>query len=154
MHSWARSSVQSWLLAPPDAAEGRMVIRLSSKSVGNFAWGWLSHGLGCQQIIKFISYYRWMSTESLPNFTKPAAKFWAEIPQDIRKKLLTNVWCAACHHEVTITNFTGVINSGDLLLVGKCAECHCDVARVVKGAWDKKFLKLRFHSLHTLPCAI
>ena len=74
-----------------------------------------------------------MSTESLPNFTKPAAKFWAEIPQDIRKKLLTNVWCAACHHEVTITNFTGVINSGDLLLVGKCAECHCDVARVVEG---------------------
>ena len=54
--------------------------------------------------------------------------------KDIRKKLLTNVWCAACHHEVTITNFTGVINSGDLLLVGKCAECHCDVARVVKGA--------------------
>jgi len=75
-----------------------------------------------------------MSTESLPNFTKPAAKFWAEIPQDIRKKLLTNVWCAACHHEVAITNFTGVMKGGNLLLVGKCAECHGDVARVVEGA--------------------
>jgi hypothetical protein len=48
--------------------------------------------------------------------------------------MLTNVWCAACHHEVTITNFTGVIKGGNLLLVGKCAECHGDVARVVESA--------------------
>jgi len=74
-----------------------------------------------------------MSTEPLSNFTEPAAKFWAEITPDIQKRLLTNVWCAACHHEVTITNFTGVIKGGNLLLVGKCAECHCDVARVVEG---------------------
>jgi len=75
-----------------------------------------------------------MRTESLPNPTQPAAKFWAEIPPDIRKKLLANVWCAACRNEVTITNFTGVMKGGNLLLVGKCAECHGDVARVVEGA--------------------
>jgi hypothetical protein len=75
-----------------------------------------------------------MSIESLPNFTEPAAKFWAGIAPDIRKKLLANVWCSACHHEVTITNFTGVIQGKNLLLVGNCAECHGDVARVVEGA--------------------
>jgi len=29
-----------------------------------------------------------MSTESLPNFTKPAAKFWAEIPQRHQEKVV------------------------------------------------------------------
>jgi hypothetical protein len=48
--------------------------------------------------------------------------------------LLANVWCGACRHEVTITNFTGAVKSGDLLLVGKCAECHGDVARVIESA--------------------
>jgi hypothetical protein len=36
---------------------------------------------------------------------------------------------------VTITNFSGTINRGDLLLVGKCAECHGDVARVIEGPY-------------------
>lgn len=31
----------------------------------------------------------------------------------------------------TITNFSGAVRSGDLLLVGKCAECHGDVARLI-----------------------
>jgi Zn finger protein HypA/HybF involved in hydrogenase expression len=48
--------------------------------------------------------------------------------------LLANVWCAQCRYEVTITNFSGSINSGNLLLVVKCAECHGDVARVIEGA--------------------
>ncbi|WP_267313382.1 hypothetical protein [Methylococcus geothermalis] len=39
-----------------------------------------------------------------------------------------------CHREVVIINFTGTIKSGNLLLVGKCAECHGDVARVIEGA--------------------
>ena len=34
----------------------------------------------------------------------------------------------------TITNFTGAIKGGELLLVGKCAERHSDVARVIEGA--------------------
>ena len=45
-----------------------------------------------------------------------------------------NVWCGHCGHETTITNFSGTIKGGDLLLVGKCAECHGDVARVIEGA--------------------
>ena len=64
-----------------------------------------------------------MAIESLPTFTKPA-----------RQRLLSNVWCGQCSHETTITNFTGTLKGGDLLLVGQCAECQGDVARVIEGS--------------------
>lgn len=73
-----------------------------------------------------------MTIESIPKFTAPAAKLYAAIPADVRKQLLSNVWCGTCRHEVTITNFSGVVRSGDLLLVGKCSECQGDVARVIE----------------------
>jgi len=59
-----------------------------------------------------------MSIESLPDFSPPARQRWESIPANIRQRLLANVWCAHCRHEVTITNFSGVIKGGDLLLVG------------------------------------
>lgn len=74
-----------------------------------------------------------MTIESLPTFTKPARQRWKSIPLDIRQRLLSNVWCAQCRHETTITDFSGAIKCGDLLLVGKCAECRSDVARVIEG---------------------
>lgn len=75
-----------------------------------------------------------MDVESLPDFTPPARQCWESIPAPIRQRLLANVWCVRCRHEVTITNFSGSIKGGDLLLVGKCAECHGDVARVIEGS--------------------
>ncbi len=75
-----------------------------------------------------------MTIESLPNFTKPARRRWESIPADIRQRLLSNVWCGQCGHETTITNFSGTIKGSDLLLVGKCAECHGDVTRVIEGS--------------------
>ena len=74
-----------------------------------------------------------MTVESLPDFTRPARQRWESIPADIRQRLLANVWCGRCRHEVTITYFSGTIKGGDLLLMGKCAECHSDVARVIEG---------------------
>ena len=74
-----------------------------------------------------------MTIEKLPEFTDPAKRLWAAIPAPTRKLLLSNVWCSACHHGVTITNFTGVVKAGDLLLVGKCAESQGDVARVIES---------------------
>ena len=74
-----------------------------------------------------------MSIESIPNFRKPALALWSRISPEHKKLLLANVWCGACRHGVTITNFTGAVKSGDLLLVGKCAECHGDVARVIES---------------------
>ena len=75
-----------------------------------------------------------MTIESLPTFTKPARQRWESIPADIRRRLLSNVWCGPCRHETTITDFSGSIKGGDLLLVGKCIECLGDVARVIEGA--------------------
>lgn len=75
-----------------------------------------------------------MTIESLPNFTRPARHSWESIPADIRQRLLANVWSGQCRHGVTITHFTGTINGGNLLLVGKCAKCHGDMARVIEGS--------------------
>ena len=74
-----------------------------------------------------------MPIESLPKFTAPAAKLWNAIPGHDRKKFLANVWCGKCGHGVPITNFTGAVKGGDLLLVGKCAVCHGDVARLIES---------------------
>lgn len=73
-----------------------------------------------------------MAIEKIPKFTAPAAKLWSTIPADTKRILLANVWCGKCRHEVTITNFSGAVRSGDLLLVGLCSECHDDVARVIE----------------------
>ena len=56
-----------------------------------------------------------MGVESLPDFTPPARQRWESIPAQIRQRLLANVWCGQCRHEVTITNFSGTIKGGDLL---------------------------------------
>ena len=75
-----------------------------------------------------------MTVEFLPKFTPPAARLWGQISIEHKRVLLANVWCSHCSHSVTIKNFTGVVKSGDLLLVGNCAECHGDVARLVESA--------------------
>jgi hypothetical protein len=75
-----------------------------------------------------------MAFQSLPHFTRLARQRWESISAEIRQRLLTNVWCGQCRHAVTITNFTGTVKDGDLLLVGKCAECHGEVARVIEEA--------------------
>lgn len=73
-----------------------------------------------------------MIVESLSEFTPHAAQLWAAISCDDRKKLLASVYCSKCGI-TTITNFSGVVRSGELLLVGKCAECRGDVARQVES---------------------
>lgn len=72
-----------------------------------------------------------MSCSSLPSVVTPARYRWESIPANIRQRLLANAWCGQCRNEVTITNFTGTLKGGNLLLVGRCAECHGDVARVI-----------------------
>jgi hypothetical protein len=75
-----------------------------------------------------------VGVESLPTFSKPARQRWESIPADIRQRLLSNVWCGQCRHETTITHFSGTIKGGNLLLVGQCAACHGDLARVIEGS--------------------
>jgi hypothetical protein len=73
-----------------------------------------------------------MNIESIASFTEPAAKLWAKIPAETKKLLLSNVWCSKCRDETTITNFTGAVKGGNLLLVGLCSVCRGDVARVIE----------------------
>lgn len=80
-----------------------------------------------------------MTLEPLPNFTAPAAELWSVIPPDTRNLLISNVWCGKCRRKVTITNYFGTVRGGNLLLVGRCAECHGDVARVVESGWMEAF---------------
>ncbi len=73
-----------------------------------------------------------MSVESLPKFTGPAARLWAKLPREMRKLYISNVWCKNCGSRVAITDFTGTVRDGNLLLVGLCIECHGDVATVIE----------------------
>lgn len=72
--------------------------------------------------------------ESLPTFTKPARQRWESIPAYVRQRLLSNVWCGHCGHEVAITDISGTTKGRDLLFVGRCADCRSEVARVIEGA--------------------
>lgn len=72
------------------------------------------------------------AVESLPNFTRPARQRWEAIPAHIRQRLLSSVWCGQCGRAVTITDFSGTMKGGDLLLVGRCAECQREVARAIE----------------------
>ena len=65
-----------------------------------------------------------MNIDALPKFTPEANEFWTKLNTEDKKLLLSNVWCSKCSRAATIKNFTGVFKSGDLLLVGECAECH------------------------------
>ncbi len=72
--------------------------------------------------------------ESLPTLTRAGRQRWESIPAHVRQRLLSNVWCGHCGHEVTITDFSGTMKGRDLLLVGRCADCRSEVARVIEGA--------------------
>lgn len=74
-----------------------------------------------------------MNIESLPDFTPPAHERWESISDNFRQLLLNGVWCGNCRRGVRITNFIGAMVGRDLLLRGKCSECHGDVARVVEA---------------------
>lgn len=73
-----------------------------------------------------------MNIEIIPKFSGLAAERWATIPSDLKKLLLSNVWCGNCRQEITITYFYGTIKKGDLLLEGLCSECNGEVARVIE----------------------
>ena len=66
-------------------------------------------------------------------FTKQASRFWNGMPEDVRAKILANVYCGHCRGAVSIVNVTGTVKGGNLVLKGSCAQCGQDVARLVEG---------------------
>jgi hypothetical protein len=65
-------------------------------------------------------------------FTERAAVLWSTIPQEARERILKNVFCVKCRGAVEIVDFKGEEKRGDLILVGLCATCGHEVARVIE----------------------
>ena len=66
-------------------------------------------------------------------FSLPAKTFWNKIPAGIQKRLLDNVWCSHCGEMTTITDYSGLIEKGDLILDGYCIRCGNPVSRLIEG---------------------
>lgn len=69
----------------------------------------------------------------IDNFTQSAEAFWKNLPPAIQERLLGNVYCAQCRKMTTITDYTGRIENGDLILEGFCIRCGSAVSRLIEG---------------------
>ena len=63
---------------------------------------------------------------------KAMAKF-NQIPDNIKSKILSNVYCSKCAEMVTIVDFNATVDAGDLILTGKCNKCSNKVVRLIEG---------------------
>ena len=68
----------------------------------------------------------------LPRLTPPAAKIWSAISSDGQNALLENAWCSKCRQEVAITEVSGSVKAGNVLLVGTCEQCCGTASRLVE----------------------
>jgi len=62
-----------------------------------------------------------------------ALRKWNSIPEDIRKKLLQNVYCGICGVTTIAPGYTMSYEKGvGILINGKCVKCGHDVCRVIE----------------------
>ena len=66
-------------------------------------------------------------------FDKKAMQKFNQIPDDVKSKILSNVFCSRCKTTVKIADFEATIKNNDLILKGKCEKCSGSVARVIEG---------------------
>ena len=66
-------------------------------------------------------------------FEKKAMQAFNKIPDDVKAKILSNVYCTKCKKIVKIVNFEGSMDHNDLLLTGKCENCFSSVTRLIEG---------------------
>ena len=66
-------------------------------------------------------------------FDKKAMNKFNQIPDDIKSKLLSNVYCSKCKNTVKIVDFEGTMEGIDLVLRGKCEKCSSNVSRLIEG---------------------
>lgn len=69
---------------------------------------------------------------SFPKLTPPAKKRWEQIPDHIRKEILTNVWCSKCRKMVALQLQEGAMSGRSLVLRGTCMRCGSEAARVAE----------------------
>ena len=63
-------------------------------------------------------------------FTPRAKNIWRALPGDTQLKILNTVWCTRCVGMSGITDVTAKVDSGMLVLMGKCSRCGGEVARI------------------------
>jgi len=68
--------------------------------------------------------------------SQEAMRRWNQIPDDIKPKLLSNVYCSKCSDTTTIVNFEANMIDDDLILKGKCKKCNHNVARLIEPVED------------------
>ena len=73
-------------------------------------------------IVKTLRSLEPMNVESIPKFTRPAAKLWAKVPAHAKKLLLSNVWCVRCSHSVNSSTLV-LLSVGMSWLTGASAYC-------------------------------
>lgn len=66
-------------------------------------------------------------------FNKKAMQKFNQIPDDIKAKLLSNVYCSNCKDMVKIVDFEANMDKNDLVLNGKCGKCSGKVVRLIEG---------------------
>jgi endogenous inhibitor of DNA gyrase (YacG/DUF329 family) len=67
------------------------------------------------------------------NFTTKASNIWDSISPDKKDLILKNVWCPHCSRVTTMQEYSGKVESGDLILTGKCSTCGKKVARLLES---------------------
>jgi endogenous inhibitor of DNA gyrase (YacG/DUF329 family) len=71
--------------------------------------------------------------------TPAAAALWQRIPAWAQAKLLANVWCSHCSRAVVITDFSGEVVGGDLVLTSDCPMCGATVRRLIESEPKPRF---------------
>ena len=66
-------------------------------------------------------------------FDKKAMQKFNQIPDDIKSKILSNVYCSNCKDMVKIVEFEATVDKDDLVLKGKCENCSGKVVRLIEG---------------------
>jgi len=76
-------------------------------------------------------------------FTPSAKKIWESYTEDVRAWLLNNTWCGHCREISAMDTVSGKIESGLLMLRGRCTRCGENVVRVT-GTPKGRFLFYKF----------
>lgn len=63
---------------------------------------------------------------------KKAMQKFNQIPDDVKSKILSNIYCSHCKDTVKIVDFEASIDGNDLVLKGKCENCSGKVARLIE----------------------
>ena len=84
----------------------------------------------CKSFVRREKHNRGGILKTTDTFTPRANNIWRAIPGDAQFMILNTVWCTRCRGMSGITHITARVDSGLLVLMGKCSRCGGDVARV------------------------